>query len=119
MNKKGDILRGKNTNHPIVYLSDRDEYYFIGCILTHSNTNDYKNNIALLPEHFETHDVNNSKYEVKYDDSYFVNLNLIKKAEWGPFNKVGKLANAGIEFLENHLRQSDLIEWRTYISKSK
>ena len=117
MNYKGDILKGQNTYHPIVYLREKDDYYFVGCILTHSDKNDYKNNIALLPEHFEVYDDNNNKYEVGYDESYFVKINLIKKAEWGPFKKVGKLTSTGIEFLDKNLDQSDTITWRDYLNK--
>jgi hypothetical protein len=116
MNTKGDILIGEKTNHPIVYLREKDTDSFIGCIITHSNTNDYKNNITLVPEHFETHNKDKNKYRVRYDGSYFVKLNLIKKTEWGPFTKEGKLTKTGIEFIENNLEKIDPILWREYIN---
>ena len=119
MNKKGDILIGNKTTHPIIYLREKDGSYFIGCIITHSTENKYKNNVAFLPKHFETHDIKKNKFNVVYDDSYFVSLELIKKMEWGPFNKVGKMTSAGIEYLEKYLAQGDSKEWRDYIKKNK
>jgi hypothetical protein len=118
-NAMGDILRGNKTIHPIIYLKQIDEYYFIGCIITHSNEMEYKNNIAFLPEHFETYDKNNNEYDIVFDDSYFVKLELIKKVEWGPFQKVGELTNAGIKHIEKYLEQANLTEWEIYIKKSK
>lgn len=118
MNTKGEILIGSKTNHPIIYLREKDKTYFIGCIITHSNEKNYRNNVTFLPEHFETHDSDNNEYKVVYEDSYFVNLELIKKMEWGPFTRVGKLTIVGIEHLEKHLGQSDSTEWKEYIKKN-
>ncbi|MBI1939479.1 MAG: hypothetical protein HYS25_15325 [Ignavibacteriales bacterium] len=119
MYKKGDILLGEKTNHPIIYLNKEDDYYFNGCIITHSPTSSYKNNISFLPEHFEMHDEDDNPYRIIYDNSHFVNLKLIKKTEWGPFNKVGKLSRIGIQYLEKYLEKDDSTEWRAYISKNK
>jgi hypothetical protein len=119
MNALGDILLGNKTNHPIIYLRQKDEYSFIGCIITHSNELKFKNNIAFLPEHFEAKDKNNDEYDIVYDNSYFVKLGLIKKMEWGPFQRVGKLTNAGIKHIEKHLGQTNSTEWREYIRNNK
>ena len=119
MMTKGDILKGEKTNHPIVYLNKRDDFYFIGCILTHSSTKEYKNNISLLPQHFETIDENNNNYMVIYDGTYFVKLQLLKKEEWGRYKKVGKLNNSGINFIEMYIKHSDPVAWRDYLSRIK
>lgn len=116
MSKKGDILIGVKTVHPIIFLQKVDEYFFYGCMLTHANTNNYKNNIALLSKHFKKYDDNGNKFKVTYDDTYIVNLTLIKKTEWGPFEKAGELTKEGIDFIENQLRHSNTIEWRKYLS---
>ena len=58
---------GKNTIHPIIYLREKDRSYFVGCIITHSNNQNYKNNIPLMSEHFETHDPDKNKCKVFYE----------------------------------------------------
>lgn len=115
----GDILMGRKTNHPIIYWRPKDEYYFIGCIITHSDEMKFKNNIAFMPEHFETKDKNNDEYNIVFDNSYFVKLGLLKKMEWGPFQRVGKLTNAGIKHIEKNLEHNNLTEWKDYIKKDK
>ncbi len=119
MSTKGDIIVGNKTNHPIIYLRVENEYSFIGCIITYSNSMKYKNNVSFLPEHFEILDTEKNKFSVVYEDSYFVNLELIKKMEWGPFVKVGKLTRSGIEFLDKQLAKDDPIKWKDYINNKE
>ncbi|MES2749155.1 MAG: hypothetical protein V4606_02060 [Patescibacteria group bacterium] len=72
----GDIVFGTNNHlgsHPIVFLSDIDEYSFHGVMLTHSSK---RGNVLPLPEHF----IQLSK---NYDISTtpFVTRSLIEKKE--------------------------------------
>lgn len=115
MLKKGDIVKGEKTNHPIIYLNEKDEDYFYGCIITHSSKKDYMDNVSLLPEHFEILDENKKPYKTQFENSNFVSRRLIKKNIWGPFKKTGKLSNTGIEFIEKYLKNKTAIVWTEYI----
>ncbi len=113
--KKGDILRGKNTNHPIVFLRKKDDDFFFGCIITHSSSQSYQNNFALEAEHFETNDIKGEKYDIQFDKSHVVKLELIKKQEWGPYTAKGKLTDIGVSFIEKLLENSKPTTWAEYI----
>ena len=114
---KGDIVKGVKTLHPIVFLKREGEDQFIGCIITHSSSADYPNNIGLQPEHFFEKDENEINFEVLYDKSYFVKLSLIKKNDWGPFKTKGKLTQSGIDFIETYLKKTQPTLWRDYIGR--
>ena len=113
--KKGDIIKGRKTVHPIVFLKKENEDDFIGCIITHSNNTQYPNNIGLTSEHFLDSDEKGHKYEVEYDNSFFVKLSLIKKYDWGPFEKKGQLTGSGIKHIEKYLKDNQQKLWRDYI----
>lgn len=96
---EGEIYFGKKNlkgKHPIVFLSDIDEYTFNGLMLTHSTIN---NNAKLSTRHFEwtidNFDTNNT---------HAVRRKLIKKNEWKPFVLVGKLSGEGLSFVKSLIK---------------
>ncbi|RYJ51095.1 hypothetical protein DR871_014330 [Flavobacterium petrolei] len=110
---KGDIIRGSKTNidesyHPIVYFEEQDGVFFLGGMITHSKA---FGNIALDDSHFEQKIDNNIK------TSYFVKNYLIKKQEWAPFVKIGKLSISGIEFITENLENTTPEIWENYLTK--
>jgi hypothetical protein len=114
---KGEIYKGCKTKHPIVFLKEENQDQFKGCILTHATRKSYKDNISLSSKHFEELDNDGKKFESEYSNSYFVNVLLIKKNEWGPFTLTGKLTSDGIKFIETYLQDKKPFLWDEYISK--
>lgn len=114
---KGEIYFGKGTVHPIVYLREENSEQFIGCIITKAKFDTYQNNIALKREHFEENDESGNKYKTQFINSHFVNLQLIKENEWGPFTISDKLTDLGVYFIETHLKKDNPISWSDYMKK--
>ncbi|MBU2492381.1 MAG: hypothetical protein KJ571_07110 [Bacteroidetes bacterium] len=114
--EKGNIIKGRRIIHPVVFLSPVDQDSFEGAMLTHSTQKEYSDNISLLEEHFETHDSSNNEYSVKFNNSYFVGQTLLKRSDFGPFRKVGKLTETDIEFIEENRREVPAILWVNYKS---
>lgn len=115
--KKGDILFGRNGSgaiHPIVYLDEHDQNFFIGAMLTKSSN--YTDNILMAEKHFKKRDLNN-KYEFCFNNTHLVNAQLIKKDEWKPFRKVGELTNEGIEFIKSKINDKEPRFWEDYLNK--
>ena len=113
--KKGDILWGRkdsNAVHPIVYLWDRDQNFFIGAMLTKSKDH---NNILMAETHFKKEDQSGGKYEFLYNNTYLVNAKLIKRGEWNPFRKIGELTDEGVEFIESKINDKNPIFWEDYL----
>lgn len=115
--ERGDIIRGRSTLHPIVFLGNDNEESFEGCIITHANSENYNNNVALQADHFLQSDENGNSYLVQYDNTYIVGLRLIKYNDWGPFRKCGKLSDSGIEYIENILEGQEATLWDSYINE--
>jgi hypothetical protein len=112
---KGDIIRGRRTNHPIIFLRRLNPEQFVGCILTHARSDNYIDNIQLRPEHFLPTDQNGNRYQTRYDNTYFVAIELIKEQDWGPFTKTGQLSQIGIEFVDAQLQALEPLRWTEYI----
>lgn len=98
--KTGDILQATHRElrkgyHPIIFVSRRSEFDFIGAMITHHP--DEVRNVRMDIVHFEP------GYPITFDNSYLVRARLIKPEDWGPFNKIGKLTKEGIEFVENQI----------------
>jgi len=106
--KIGDIVSSNITNHPIVYI---DSYFddFIGCLITHSTTDEYSDNIGLRKSDF----IIEEGFSVIYDDSYFVSKKTIKKAEWGPFEKVGQISKYGIKLIKSYIKNKESQLWKS------
>ena len=114
---KGEIYFGKGTKHPIVFLREENFEQFIGCIITKSKTETYKNNILLKREYFEESDEKGKKFQTQFINSHFVRLQLIKKNDWGPFTMTGKLTKNGVQYIEAHLKKGDPMLWKDYMKK--
>ncbi len=121
--KRGDIVLGENnTNprypkngHPIVFLENKDAYTFVGLMLT-TKSHDGMNNLMEFT-HFMTHDENGNEYEFKYSGTHIVPVNLLKKLEWAPFTKIGKLTPEGISFVENIVANTEPVYWEEVVNK--
>lgn len=109
----GEIYRGTKTNHPIIFIREDNEEQFIGCIITHSRK--YPNNIAFRTGHFIKYNDEGTRYDVQFDNSYFVKLKLIKRYSWGSYNKVGQLTEEGVSHMKSHLEQIGPRLWSRYI----
>ena len=114
--RKGDIVRGRITIHPIIFLRRLNLEQFVGCLLTHSNDSEYPDNIELRPEHFLHHDRAGIQYQTQYDNSYLVAIELIKDLDWGPFTKTGQLSQEGIFFVEDQLQVLEPQKWEDYLT---
>lgn len=95
--QRGDILVASDRElragyHPILFFDHMHSWDFIGCMLTHEITD---KNESMLENHFlYTSD------EFEYENTQIVKGKFIKFAGWGPFYKVGRLSESGIEFVE-------------------
>lgn len=108
---KGDIIRGTKRGrnesfHPIIYIAEIDEFYFRGGMISHSSK---YGNIRFNDFHFAQ----------KIDDDtrpcYFVPKNLIKKQDWSPFERIGRLSDHGIEFVISCFKSTTPQVWEDYI----
>lgn len=114
---KGDIIDGRKTYHPVIFIERVDADQFIGCVLTSSPTNDYPDNIGFRPEHFHQRDESGNDYKRQYKASYFVGLKFIKKNNWGPFKLTGKLTASGVSHLSQYIAGKTPVLWEDYIAK--
>jgi hypothetical protein len=117
---KGHILYGRinsDAKHPIIYLSEKDDDYFIGAMITHNKSHKGRENVLMNESHIETHDEKGKKHEFQFDNSHFVLAKLIKKNEWQPFRKTGRLTSEGIEFVENHIGSLEEVLFEDYDSQ--
>ncbi len=116
--EKGDIISGFKRGrdeafHFIVFLDGRDTDSFIGAVLTHSSR--YKNNTLMEDGHFEKVTSENKEYKFKFDNTYLVEGRFIKLQDWKPFEKIGKLTNLGVEFLDSKISLKEIMLWDEYI----
>ena len=116
--KKGDILKGSKRGrdaafHFIVFLEGKNDDSFIGAVLTHSNR--HKNNILMKEEHFQKTTADVKKHEFGFDNTHLVKGRFIKLQNWGPFEKIGELTEAGIEFVESETGAEEPMLWDEYI----
>lgn len=103
----GTIRRKNAALHPIVYLRDApDSGLFLGAMLTHSSE---FGNLKLDDHHFI------QKIDADPRPSFFVKNYLLKKEEWGPFRKVGRLSGIGISFMLTQLKGTSPELWEDYI----
>lgn len=111
--ESGDILQGKyrgknEAYHPIVFLSNYNEDFFIGCMLTHHEGH---GNIRLEESHFNLEKCTDTR------PSYIVNSFLLKKNEWGPFTIIGRLSKSGLQFLNQNVGNTNPIIWEDYLNR--
>jgi len=110
--EQGDVLRGTKRRrdeayHPIIYLSEYDGTFFLGGMITHSPNN---GNIPLKEEHFQSKDGIDGKPQ------FFVNQFLLKKQEWAPFTKIGKLSQKGIKHVLSYIEKTEPLYWDDYLT---
>ena len=112
---EGDILLGakrkqKEARHPIIFISEHDRMFFLGAMITHS---DNHGNIPLTDKHFEI--------KGKLDDKpqFLVQQLLLKKQEWGPFKKIGRLNSVGVKFVLDHVKKTEPTYWEDYLLAGK
>jgi len=110
----GDILQGKyrrknEAYHPIIYLSNYDANFFIGCMLTHHKGSD---NLKFEESHFALKKWTDSR------PSYLVNSFLLKRNEWGTFSIIGRLSESGLEFLNQNVGNTKPILWEDFLKRS-
>ena len=108
--QEGDIIRGAKIDrneayHPIIYLGENDNVYFLGAMMTHSSDYD---NIKLEEYHFE------EKIDTNPKPSFIVKNYLLKRQEWAPFDKVGKLSFEGINFVKTCLKDTKPELWEDF-----
>lgn len=107
MFNKGDIIwtdrnnrKRENLRHPAIVWEEfvRPENDFYGIMLSHSRTGLGMKNIQMTIEHFE--------FFIPGQDpnrQLFVNQLFYKLDAWGPFFLVGKLSQAGLNFIQLNL----------------
>lgn len=122
MLERGDILEAKNRHidaglHYIIFYAGKDERHFLGGMITTSEN--YEENIQMVENHFETKDLDQNNYKIKYKNSHLVLAKLMKLESWGPFKIVGKLTKVGVEFVENHIDNLDEMLWEDYLALRK
>lgn len=114
---KGEIFYGKKNSeafHPIIFLSEIDDDFFLGAMLTSSVS--YKDNILMDISHFETHDHSGEEYELQFKNTHLVRAKLLKKREWAPFRKIGELTSEGISFVETYIHTTQEMPWEDYLN---
>jgi len=121
MRERGDILEGKNrrwkaARHFIVFYEERDEYGFVGAMIT---TDSRELNVAMRPHDFHTTDSEGKPYKISYKNSYLVKAKLFKLESWGRFKKVGQLTGRGISFVEKTIDDLSLESWEEYCERTK
>ncbi len=101
--EKGDILEGEGVKaiHPIVFYEDRNPHTVVGLMITTEPR--YKDNVLMKESHFEPTDENDTPYKIVFKNSHLVRAKFIKKQDWEPFDKVGKLTNEGVAFIESQV----------------
>ena len=119
MLERGDILEAKNRHvdaglHYIIFYAGKDERHFLGGMLTTSE--DYEENILMHENYFETKDLDENDYKIKYQNSHLVPAKLMKLEFWGPFQVVGKLTAEGVEFVETHIDNLEEMLWEDYLA---
>ena len=113
MFKKGQIIWGERRDydmskayHPIIFLEDYDDMFFIGAMLTSSR---HHGNIKMKSIHFQKK-MNSGRPQ------YLVKNLLLKKLEWEPFKVINELTMEGIAFVESEIGDTDPILWEEYLS---
>ncbi len=115
----GDILRSKKTKHPIIFLDEIHVDSFCGCIITHASSSQYPENIKLARKHFLDSDLQGKAFSIQWDQTYFVDVKLEKKKDWGPFTRQGKLSDEGLKFLHDYLNNKKPKIWTDFLKEKR
>jgi hypothetical protein len=118
--KRGDLLLPKTKvakddwlyglYHPAVIWQDEfdGEGDFHGVMLSSKLKGKNYLNIPMKEKHFE------KGHEKGYYSSHFANQLFNKSGEWNPFEKVGRLTDEGIKYIEDNLTNLDPIFFIEY-----
>ena len=68
----------------------------------------------MAEKYFKKEDSQGRKCELFFNNTHFVNTELLKKDEWKPFEKVGELTDEGIEFIESKMKDKNPMLWENY-----
>ena len=101
----------KSYEHYFIYWEDEGNN-IRGIMLTTKNR-PYYHNILLKQEHFE------EGHEFRYNQSLIAPLYLLKEVQIEHLREVGKLTEAGIEFLEKNKSQLEYTDWETHRANIK
>lgn len=106
--QEGDILIGTQRKfveayHPIIFISGPAKAP-LAVVMTHSNN--FPCNLPLT-----------GVYDTK--SSYFVAHLVEKMAEWGPYEKQGKLTPEDLELIKKHVFATTPITWAVYEEYTK
>lgn len=114
---RGEIFYGRKNSdaiHPIVFLKNYDEDFFVGAMLTHSSL--FKDNILMKTEYFKTISENGLVHKLRCNNTHLVKAKLLKRNDWHPFIKIGELTEEGIEFVERNVNSELEKLWEDYLS---
>lgn len=114
--KKGEIFYGRKHSeayHPIIYLGNYDEDFFIGAMLTSSNN--FTENILMKPEHFKVNDEKGNRFYLGFYNTHLVKAKLLKRNEWSPFRKIGELTETGISFVDENVCSETEKLWEDFL----
>lgn len=68
----------------------------------------------MLKEHFEEFSESGEKYELYFNNTHLVEVKLLKRLEWRPFRKIGRLTQGGVSFVEQKIKDKDPKVWEHY-----
>lgn len=111
--KKGEIYEAENCRkhpHKFVFLEKNDNESFKACIIT--TKSGFKENKIMLESHFHKKDENQAIYKIQYKNTHLVSgIIFIKLNSWLKSNPkpVGKLTSEGIHFIEEWLKDVEMI----------
>lgn len=112
--EKGGIYEGtqqerhrQNTVHYIICVEDvpDTERSFLACIISSDGPLEGRDNLPMCKEHFVERDENGKLYKIQYKNSHLVKKNFKKDILWINPQKVGRLTDAGINFVLKHKPQ--------------
>jgi hypothetical protein len=116
--KKGDVIfgrKGSDAYHPILFLEEKDENFFYGIMLTKAGN--YDTNIMLPEKYIVKENKDGLAFPFQYNNTHFVKAKLLKKNEWEPFTKIGKISVEGIEFVESNIVVDQAQLWEEFLKK--
>lgn len=117
MRQRGDILEASNRarnagRHYIVFYDGYDDVNFIGGMVTHMESD---KNVPMSDIHFEKTSEDGNDYKFQFENTQLVIAKLMKFEAWGPFTKVGKLSDEGVQFVESIIDNLPQETWEEYL----
>lgn len=104
-------------NHPFIFWEEEGSD-INGIMITCSNNPIYSN-IEFKENHFELGYKIGFGKSTKNPKSYFAPLYLLKKINFEHLEKVGKLSEDGIKFIDSEKSKLEYTDWKTHMSKKE